>query len=124
MDSYAPAEALRHLERALEIWPRVADARQRTGLDRVEVSRRAAEAAYRSGALDRSRSLLADAMAELPADVDPVRRALLLERYALDQRDSGAPAEAATRCGGAGAAACGRERPERTRRCSRRWPTR
>ena len=73
-DSYAPAEALRHLERALEIWPRVADARERTGLDRIEVSRRAADAAYRSGALDRSQSLLADAMAELPAAADPVRQ--------------------------------------------------
>jgi DNA-binding CsgD family transcriptional regulator/tetratricopeptide (TPR) repeat protein len=95
MDSYAPAEALRHLERALEIWPRVTDAKQRTGLDRVEVSKRAGEAAYQSGALDRARSLLADAMAELPADADPVRRALLLERYAIVQRDSGATDEAA-----------------------------
>jgi DNA-binding CsgD family transcriptional regulator/tetratricopeptide (TPR) repeat protein len=95
MDSYAPAEGLRHLERALEIWPRVTDAKQRTGLDRVEVSKRAAEAAYQSGALDRARSLLADAMAELPADADPVRRALLLERYAIVQRDSGATDEAA-----------------------------
>jgi ATP/maltotriose-dependent transcriptional regulator MalT len=95
MDSYAPAEALRHLERALEIWPRVTDAKQRTGLDRVEVSKRAGEAAYQSGALDRARSLLADAMAELPADADPIREALLLERYAIVQRDSGATDEAA-----------------------------
>jgi hypothetical protein len=50
---------------------------------------------YQSGALDRARSLLADAMAELPADADPVRRALLLERYAIVQRDSGATDEAA-----------------------------
>src|SRR6266568_4823740 len=34
--SYAPAEALRHLERALEIWRRVPDAERRTGLDRTE----------------------------------------------------------------------------------------
>jgi ATP/maltotriose-dependent transcriptional regulator MalT len=92
--SYAPAEALRHLERALEIWPRVADAEQRTGLDQVEVSRLAAEAAYRSGAVDRSESLLADALAELPAGSDPLRRALLLERSAQAQRDSGRAAEA------------------------------
>jgi DNA-binding NarL/FixJ family response regulator len=94
MASYAPAEALRHLERALEIWPRVPDARQRTGLDEVEVSRLAAEAAYQSGALDRSRSLVAGALAGLPADFDPVRRALLLERYAMTQRDCGRSAEA------------------------------
>ena len=94
--SYAPAEALRHLERALEIWPRVDDAGQRTGVDQVEVSRLAADAAYRSGAVERSKTLLADALAELPADRDPVRRALLLEQYAQAQRDSGHPAEAAT----------------------------
>ncbi|MGH3403497.1 MAG: ATP-binding protein, partial [Streptosporangiaceae bacterium] len=87
--SYAPAEALRHLERALEIWPRVSDAEQRTGLDLTEVSRLAAEAAYRSGTLNRSGSLLADALARLPATASPVRRALLLERQAVIQRDSG-----------------------------------
>ncbi len=94
----APAEALRLLERALEIWPRVADARERTGMDRVGVSRLAADAAYRSGALDRARSLLADALAELSADDpdgDPLRHALLLERYAVVQRDSSEPAAAA-----------------------------
>ena len=56
MACYAPAEALRHLERALEIWPRVKDAGQRTGLDRAEVSRLAAQAAYRSGAVNRSQN--------------------------------------------------------------------
>jgi DNA-binding CsgD family transcriptional regulator/tetratricopeptide (TPR) repeat protein len=94
MASYAPAEALRHLERAQEIWPRVADAPQRTGLDQVELSARAAEAAQRSGAVARSESLLAGALAELPADADPVRRALLLDRYAQIQRDAGQSAEA------------------------------
>jgi DNA-binding CsgD family transcriptional regulator len=104
----APAEALRLLERALEIWPRVADARERTGMDRVDVSRLAANAAYLSGALDRARSLLADALAELSPSVpgkgppsgdggdDRMRRALLLERYAVVQRDSSEPAQAAT----------------------------
>ena len=106
MASYAPAEALQHLERALEIWPRVPDAEQRTGLDQAEVSRLAAEAAYQCGAVDRAMSLLAQALAELPADCDPVRRALLLERYALAQRDSGQVAEAiASLQAGAGPAA-------------------
>jgi DNA-binding CsgD family transcriptional regulator/tetratricopeptide (TPR) repeat protein len=94
----APAEALRLLERALEIWPRVADARERTGMDRVGVSRLAADAAYRSGTLDRARSLLADALAELSADGpggDPLAHALLLERYAVVQRDSSEAAAAA-----------------------------
>ena len=96
----APAEALRLLERALEIWPRVADAMERTGMDRVDVSRLAASAAYQYGALDRARSLLADALAELAQsagedDRDRVRRALLLERYAVVQRDCNEPTAAA-----------------------------
>jgi DNA-binding CsgD family transcriptional regulator/tetratricopeptide (TPR) repeat protein len=91
--SYAPAEALRHLERALEIWPRVADAGQRTGLDLVEVNRLAAEAAYRAGAVGRSLSLLDAALAGLPPGVDPVRQALLLERRGHTLLDA-SPAEA------------------------------
>jgi DNA-binding CsgD family transcriptional regulator len=100
MTAGAPAEALRLLERTLEIWPRVTDAQERTGLDRVDVSRLAANAAYRYGALDRARSLLADALAELPrvdagsADSDRVRRALLLTRLGVVQRDSSTPEEA------------------------------
>ena len=95
LTSYGPAEALRHLERALEIWPRVEDAEQRTGLDQVEVSRLAADAAYRSGALDRARSLIAAALAEFPAGARPERRALLLERSAIILRDQGKSADAA-----------------------------
>jgi DNA-binding CsgD family transcriptional regulator/tetratricopeptide (TPR) repeat protein len=99
----APAEALRLLERALEIWPRVPDASERTGLDRVDVSRLAAHAAYRYGALDRALSLLADALAELPdpdagagsPPGDRLRRALLLARFAVVQRDASTPEEAA-----------------------------
>jgi DNA-binding CsgD family transcriptional regulator len=93
--SYAPDEALRHLERALEIWPRVLDAEQRTRLDRAEVARLAGEAALRTGAAERSRSLLASAIATLPATADPVRRALLLQRYAITLRYLGAPRDAA-----------------------------
>src|ERR1700759_1261776 len=92
--SYAPAEALQHLDRAQQIWPRVDDARQRTGLDQVELSARAAEAAYRFGALDRGQSVLAGALAELPEGEDPVRRALLLERYSLAQGAASQPAAA------------------------------
>ncbi|HKO28867.1 MAG TPA: AAA family ATPase, partial [Solirubrobacteraceae bacterium] len=40
--AYAPAEALRHLERALELWPGVPDASERCGVDVVEVLARAA----------------------------------------------------------------------------------
>ena len=92
--TYAPAEAQRHLERALEIWPRVPDAEQRTGLDQAGVIRLAADAAYQSGAVDRSVSLFDQALADLPAGGDTVRRALLIERRALALRDSGREMEA------------------------------
>jgi DNA-binding CsgD family transcriptional regulator/tetratricopeptide (TPR) repeat protein len=94
MTSYAPAEAVRHLERALEIWPRVGDAEQRTGADLAEVSRLAAEAAWQAGSLDRSRSLLAEALTQLPASADPARRALLLQWQAAVYRDTGRPEHA------------------------------
>ena len=80
--TFAPAEAQRHLERALEIWPRVPDAEERTGLDQAEVARLAGEAAYQAGAIDRSLSLFDQALAGLPAEGDAVRRALVLDRRA------------------------------------------
>ena len=94
LTSFAPAEAQRHLERALEIWPRVPDAEQRTGLDQAEVANLAGEAAYQAGALDRSLSLFDQALAELPAEGDAVRRALLLDHRAHALRDSGRETEA------------------------------
>ena len=66
MASYAPAEALRQLERAQQIWPRVADARQRTGLDEAEASPLAAVAAYQSEPWT-GRSGCSPALAGLPA---------------------------------------------------------
>ena len=89
LTSFAPAEAQRHLERALEIWPRVPDAEQRTGLDQAEVARLAGEAAYAAGDLGRSLSLFDQALAGLPAESDAVRRALVLDRRAHSLRDIG-----------------------------------
>jgi len=94
LTSFAPAEAQRHLERALEIWPRVPDAGQRTGLDQAEVTTLAGEAAYEAGAIDRSLSLLDQALAQFPAEGDAVRRALVLDRRARALRDTGREAEA------------------------------
>jgi predicted ATPase len=91
---YAPAEALRHLERALEIWPQVPDAAQRTGIDIVEALRRAGQSAYAAGALDRSLAMFDDALAELGPEADPERRALLMEARAATVLDSGRGAEA------------------------------
>ncbi|HTU08305.1 MAG TPA: LuxR C-terminal-related transcriptional regulator, partial [Trebonia sp.] len=94
MATYAPAEALLHLERALEMWPRVADAEARTGLELVDVNQLAAEAAYRSGAQSRALSLLDATLASLPPGFDPERRALLLERRARALRNLGRPGAA------------------------------
>jgi DNA-binding NarL/FixJ family response regulator len=91
---YAPAEALRHLDLALELWPQVADAEERTGIDVVEALRRAAASAYAAGELDRSLELFDEALAELSADADPGRLALLTEARTAPLVDLGRDAEA------------------------------
>ncbi len=91
--TFAPAEAQRHLERALEIWPRVPDAEQRTGADQAEVATLAGDAAYEAGDIDRSLSLLDQALTTLSAEGDGVRRALVLERRARALRDTGRESE-------------------------------
>jgi tetratricopeptide (TPR) repeat protein len=93
MACVAPAEARRHLERALEIWPRVPDAAERTGMDQAGLAGLAADAAYFAGDTGRSISLIGQALADLAAGADPVRRALLLERRARSQRDLGHEAD-------------------------------
>jgi ATP/maltotriose-dependent transcriptional regulator MalT len=94
--SFAPAEAQRHLERALEIWPRVPDAAQRTGLDQAEVAKLAGEATYLAGDVGRSLSLFDQAVAELPTAGDAVRRALILAGRAQSLRDIGREDDAIT----------------------------
>jgi DNA-binding CsgD family transcriptional regulator len=96
LTSFDPAEAQRHLERALEIWPRVPDAAQRTGLDQAGVATLAGEAAYQAGAIDRSLSLFDQALAGLPAETDAARRALVLDHRARALRDTGRESEAIT----------------------------
>jgi ATP/maltotriose-dependent transcriptional regulator MalT len=91
--AYAPAEAVQHLERALQIWPQVADAADVTGLDTVELLRLTADASFHAGAVDRAVSLLDRALAEGAAGQDPTRRALLLNQQALCFRGLGRDAE-------------------------------
>jgi DNA-binding NarL/FixJ family response regulator/Tfp pilus assembly protein PilF len=92
--AYAPAEALRQLERALELWPQVPDAEERCGVDIVEVLQRAGLSAYAAGALDRSVALLGEALDELDPDADAERRALLLEAQSAALIDVGRTDEA------------------------------
>jgi DNA-binding NarL/FixJ family response regulator len=86
---YAPAEALSHLERALELWPGVPDAAERCGMDVVELSRLAAVSAYSSGKLERAVALYDEALGELRADAFPERVARLLVGQAAALQDLG-----------------------------------
>ena len=87
--SYAFAEAQRHFERALELWERVPAAP--TGLDRVELLGRAAEAAANAGVTDRAISLVRGALAEVDPEQDPLRAGLLTQRLAHHLRTAGRP---------------------------------
>jgi predicted ATPase len=89
---YAPAEALRHLERALEIWPSVPDAPERCGLDLIELLRRAALTAHAAGELDRALALINEALAEPDAAPSPSARRCSCRRW----RGSSSPSAART----------------------------
>src|SRR6185312_6058157 len=73
------AEALAHLERALELWADVPDAAELVGLDLAELSSWAAEQAVLTGASPRAVELGGQAVA-LVGDGDPVRAGLLHAR--------------------------------------------
>jgi DNA-binding CsgD family transcriptional regulator/tetratricopeptide (TPR) repeat protein len=90
----APREALDHYERALQIWPRLKADELPADVDQAEVLWRAGDAAYYAGALDRSASLLHQALAELPADADVQRRARVLQSCARTHRDTNQVGEA------------------------------
>src|SRR5262249_43630117 len=78
-------EALGHCERALAIWDRVPGATAQAGLDRVELLRLAAAAASTAGRSDRGLALIESALAEVDAESEPARAAVLfvnLGRYA------------------------------------------
>ena len=74
------AEAQRHYERALELWDQVGDAEARAGLDRIELHRRAAEAANLAGDSGRAAALVRGALSRLDAEADPVRAGVLWQR--------------------------------------------
>ena len=87
------SEARRHLERALELWDRVPDAAERTGLDRVDLLRLAAGAAAHSGETARSIALMRAAIAQVDEHSDPLRAAALLERMGQHLRVAGGSEE-------------------------------
>ena len=78
--AYAFAEALRHYERALELWDRVPDADDLVIGDRPSLLERAAEMASLTGEYGRAVELSRGAVAAAPVRDDDPRRLLFRER--------------------------------------------
>jgi DNA-binding NarL/FixJ family response regulator/tetratricopeptide (TPR) repeat protein len=79
----APAEALRHLSSALRLWERVPEPAAVAGMDRIELTLRAAAAASTAGDLQRAASLAEDAARTASATAEPARAASAYERLGL-----------------------------------------
>lgn len=91
----APVEALRQLERALQLWDAVPDAEQRVGADLVTLAQRASGMAAAAGELARAVALAADARDRADRE-DPggVRAAHAREVLALHLLGADRPEEA------------------------------
>jgi DNA-binding CsgD family transcriptional regulator/tetratricopeptide (TPR) repeat protein len=74
------AEALRHLERALALWPYVSDAADLAGTQRRTLLAEAAELAHLTGAGPRAAELVREAIGLCDDAAEPVRVASLYER--------------------------------------------
>jgi DNA-binding CsgD family transcriptional regulator/tetratricopeptide (TPR) repeat protein len=81
---YAHVDALRQAERAVELWDRVPDAADATGLQRIDVLRLAAEAANNSGKSTRAVELWRLALTGVDEVTDPVAAALLHSKLAYN----------------------------------------
>ncbi len=78
--AFAFADARRHDERALELWPTIDAPAELAGIDRVELLDRAAVAAWLAGDSRRAVVLRREAVAALGADADPIRIGTHLEQ--------------------------------------------
>jgi DNA-binding NarL/FixJ family response regulator/tetratricopeptide (TPR) repeat protein len=85
----APAEALRHLSNALRLWEGVPEPAAAAGIDRVELTLRAAAAAHAAGELQHAASLAQDAAATAAAAADLARAARAYERLGVYLFDAG-----------------------------------
>ncbi len=81
--AHAPIEAQRHYGRALELWPRVTDADDVAGTDRLWLLEHAAEVASLAGSHHGALQLADQLLAELDAERQPERHARILDRRAL-----------------------------------------
>ncbi|MFL6252617.1 MAG: ATP-binding protein, partial [Actinomycetes bacterium] len=79
----APAEGLRHLANALRLWERVPEPAAAAGVDRVELTLRAAATASAAGDPQRAASLAQDAARDAAETTDPERAARAYERLGL-----------------------------------------
>ena len=79
---HAHADAHRQAERALALWPRVDDAAERTGIDRVELLLMAASSADLAGRGDRAVALAREAIEAVDEAAEPIRVALIRSRLA------------------------------------------
>ena len=87
--AFAPAEARRHLERALEMWWSLPDAETWAGTDQADLLTLAARACSHSGDMARALSLYQQALKVLDPDADPERAALIVEQRASTLRTQG-----------------------------------
>lgn len=76
----APAEALEHYQRALELWDEAPGAAANSPLDQVAVLHRAAEAADFASRSDLAVTLVTQALGQIDAAAEPLRAGVLLER--------------------------------------------
>ena len=81
--AHAPIEAAVHYRRALELWPRVADAAAVAGVDRLWLLEHAAEVASLAGSHHGAMQLADQLIAELDPHREPERHARILDRRAL-----------------------------------------
>ena len=119
---FAYGEALRHFERALELWDRVPDAAERAGMPRADVLRAAAAAAGDAFEAGRAVALQREALADGAPGADPVR--LLAAARRAGARTCGTRASttrATTSCGWR--STCSPTRPSSSARsCAPRRP--
>jgi DNA-binding CsgD family transcriptional regulator/tetratricopeptide (TPR) repeat protein len=87
----APAEALRHLEHALQLWAAVPDAETVAGADAVHLGLRAANAASACGELTRAAALAADADAQVDPVAEPILAANVKHKLAHHLLDDDRP---------------------------------
>jgi class 3 adenylate cyclase/DNA-binding CsgD family transcriptional regulator/tetratricopeptide (TPR) repeat protein len=87
--AHAFPEALRHYERALELWGQVPEPDSLAGLDRVELLTRAADAATACARADQALVLLTEALDRVASAADPMRTALVFMRLGGARWDVG-----------------------------------